>query len=596
MDPFIAQAESLRRSAAEHGPATATTDSVGAIQGGLPRLTSLLTTPGDASERVRAASLLIASLPPATRGLVGAEVCDLAEGLPLEAVEEALASVSPHVRAGARIIHELRRSPSAPDERRAPRPAPRALRAPAGESPSSSAHARPVPGPDAVAADVDVRAVLAGLARPEATTRLDAIARLAGRPLHQSVIEVLLGMIADDPSGDVRVGAVRAFVSAPTDVRVAAAERALVSDDEAVHLAALGLLREDDPMEIVVASRFLRSPSIDVASRAADVLSRVLPAEAAVGVLWQSLPHLSDRLQEEILGRLQEIAPATLDLLARVAAAGSDVEARSVALLALRGSQPERLGTLVTALADPAPAVRRAALRSLARRWDPNAFDAVAVCCTDPRPDVRAWAVALLHAARDDRALPHLVVAAADPVDEVRRAARDAVRSMASGDAVDRIIRMLDDETTASTAEAVLADISAAIAPRLVRRLDDLGEDGVRRAGALLRSSGSGAPIRAALRDSDPAERRRAAQALALMRGREAVPELIELFDDPDPDVRIAAVDLIAAAGEAGAAEQLALFELRELDPRVRTTIRRARNVLGSTDDARAEVAQEGSR
>lgn len=540
--------------------------------------------------------MLIASLPPATRDLVGADLCDLAEGLPLDAIEEALTSASPHVRAGARIIHRITKS-SLPSDERAPRPATRALRPPAGESPSSSAVEAPrEPSARAGADEVDIDAVLVALARPEAIARLDAIAGLAGRPLQQTVTDVLLRLIADDPSGDVRVGAVRAFVGAPTDVRVAAAERSLVSDDEAVHLAALRLLLEDDPREVVVVSRFLHSASIDVASQAADVLSTMLPPEAAVGVLWHALPHLSERLQEEILGRLHEIGPATLELLARVAVAGPDVEARSVALVALTGSHADRMDALVAALADPAPAVRRAALRSLARRWDPRAFDAVAVCCTDPRPDVRAWAVALLHAARDDRALPHLLAAAADPVDEVRRAARDAVRSMASGGAVDRIIRMLDDETSASTAEAVLADIGSAIAPRLIRWLDDLGDEGTRRAGALLRSSGAGAPIRAALRDRDAAHRRRAAQALALMRGREAVPELLELFDDPDPDVRIAAVDLIAAAGEPGAAEQLALFELRELDARVRDTVRRARKVLGSNHDARAEVAQKGSR
>lgn len=572
MDPFIAHAESLRRrtTAADRQRSPNPADEINAIRDGLHRLSSLSATSGDPAERTRTTSLLIGGLPPATRDLIKADLRELVERLPDDAVAGALESSSPHVRAGARVIDGLRRSPS-PSDARAPRPALGPLSPPAGESPS--------------AAD----AVLDGLTCPEAGRRLDAINALHGRQPSQHEVEVLLRLITDDPYGDVRVAAVRAFVGAPCNLRVAAAERALLAVDPDVHDAAFALLSGDDPAEVVVIYRLLDSAFPDVASRAADVLSAVLRPEVAVAVLWNALPGVPEHLQDRILERLRTIAPTTLDVLALVASVSSDIRGRSVALAALASSGRDQLEYLEAALRDPAPRLRRAALRSLARRWDARAFEAVAACRMDPRPDVRAWVVALLHGARDDRALPYLLAAAADPVEEVRRSARDAIRSMASGDAIDRIIRMLDDEESASTAEAVLADMGPEIVPRLVALLDDLGEEGTRRAGVLLRSSKTGAALRTVLRDRDASQRRRAAQALELMRGREAVPKLLELLDDPDPDVRIAVVDLIVGAGEPDAAEQLAVLELRELDPCVRDAIKRGRAVLAADDIVRVE-------
>jgi len=86
------------------------------------------------------------------------------------------------------------------------------------------------------------------------------------------------------------------------------------------------------------------------------------------------------------------------------------------------------------------------------------------------------------------------------------------------------------------------------------------------------------APLRAAVKDPDPAVRRIAIGVLGALgsAAAPAVPELIEALGDPDPHVVGAAIDALGAMGPAAAAANDALRSLMERDPSHREQAERA--------------------
>ncbi|MFG2534074.1 fumarate reductase/succinate dehydrogenase flavoprotein subunit [Streptomyces sp. NPDC048511] len=196
---------------------------------------------------------------------------------------------------------------------------------------------------------------------------------------------------------------------------------------------------------------------------------------------------------------------------------------RILELLALAEGQPE-LADLAPYLDDPDPAVRRAAVAALTESTPEGAGPALATTLADPAPSVRAAAAAslreLVEVLPAEPALREPLVAALgsdDPV--VRATALDTLRALRLGDA----------ELYAGT----LGDSDIDVRIHTVSALVSVDAAGML-AGAV----------------TDPSREVRVAVAKGLAATRSPGPEpLAPLLSDPDPLVRAAALGALAATG-----------------------------------------------
>jgi len=314
---------------------------------------------------------------------------------------------------------------------------------------------------------------------------------------------------------------------------------------------------------------------VDENDTSIDAILRRRPVES-IALLWTSLPTRSGSEQVEILGHLRRIDEAALAVLARFGVRAADAERRVVALTALGDLAAESDRPLLTAAGDPSPDVRLAALRALERRGGSGGLDAAAGRVLDPRPDVREAAVAVLQITADVRAVPHLMTAAADPVESVQRRARDAIASMASMEVIDLITPALRSPETEDVAFDLLVEIGEAATESVIGAIDGADQRVRDRIGEILRITGGARRVRALLSDPDPVRRRRAVEAVAAIGGREATHTLLGMLQDPERDIRLCAVELLAQRQDPTIADELALMSLSEPDPFVRAAINEA--------------------
>ncbi|MET7646677.1 fumarate reductase/succinate dehydrogenase flavoprotein subunit [Streptomyces sp. NPDC005426] len=208
----------------------------------------------------------------------------------------------------------------------------------------------------------------------------------------------------------------------------------------------------------------------------------------------------------------------------RVTGAGPTTSPRILELLALGEGDEPSLAALSPYLADPDPAVRRAAVATLTESTPSGAGPALATALGDPAPGVRAAVAAslreLVEVLEPSPALRAPLVTALssdDPV--VRAAALDTLRALRLGDA----------ELFAGT----LGDPDLEVRVETVR--------------ALVSVDAVGGLVFAA---SDPAREVRVAVAKGLAAVRSPAPgPLAPLLDDPDALVRAAALGALAQTG-----------------------------------------------
>ncbi|MEU0844112.1 fumarate reductase/succinate dehydrogenase flavoprotein subunit [Streptomyces sp. NPDC005962] len=274
---------------------------------------------------------------------------------------------------------------------------------------------------------------------------------------------------------------------------------------------------------------------------------------------------------------------------------------RILELLALAEEQPE-LPALRPYLADPDPAVRRAAVATLTETAPPGTGPALAEALADPDAGVRAGAAAslreLVEVLPPETSLREPLLHALEVTDPaVRAAALDVLRALSLGDAA-LFARALTDATIEVRLQAVRALVSVdaltalepgtadasrevrvataaalgtlapgAPAAEARRLLTPLLHDGdvLVRAAALesLASAGCPPPLdaEALAAQQDPAwqVRRAAATALSAAAPDLGIPALAEALSDPHADVRKAAV--------------LALLPLAEQNPAAREAL-----------------------
>lgn len=96
-------------------------------------------------------------------------------------------------------------------------------------------------------------------------------------------------------------------------------------------------------------------------------------------------------------------------------------------------------------------------------------------------------------------------------------------------------------------------------------------------------SAGNGRGLIAAisrrLADPDPAVRKELAEALPSLSGVDAVPWLLQLARDKDPEVRLTAITLLATTGDPALLARLRAQALEDSDPRIRTQAERLSGV-----------------
>ncbi|MFI1304280.1 fumarate reductase/succinate dehydrogenase flavoprotein subunit [Streptomyces sioyaensis] len=235
---------------------------------------------------------------------------------------------------------------------------------------------------------------------------------------------------------------------------------------------------------------------------------------------------------------------------------------RILELLALtEGEQPD-FPALRPYLADPDPAVRRAAVDALTESVPPGTGQALAAALTDPAPAVRAAAGAslreLVEVLPPEAALrAPLASAAHGPDAVVRSAAVDVLRALGLGDR-DLFAIALTDPAVEVRLQAVRALVSVDAARDLRRAAEDDSRE-VRVAAAQgLGTVGRPEELAAFLPDDDPLVR---AAALAALATAGCPPPYdaaaVAALGDPAWQVRAGAATALAAAGSATAVAAL---------------------------------------
>ncbi|WP_407289063.1 fumarate reductase/succinate dehydrogenase flavoprotein subunit [Streptomyces sp. BP-8] len=321
------------------------------------------------------------------------------------------------------------------------------------------------------------------------------------------------------------------------------------------------------------------------------------PVGGAVRFLGEVHPEqvsTAGRRDTPPVGSVSGSRPGTAGRAAESGSAPGAPSPRILELLALAEDQPD-LAALGPYLADPDPAVRRAALDALTESVPPGTGPALAAALADtdaavraaagaslrelvevlvpepglraplaaavrgPDPRVRSSAVEVLRALRlGDR--PLFAAALADPDVDVRI---QAVRALVSVDAADELRRAAKDASREVRVAAAHALGTIGGAADLAALVHD--EDVLVRAAALGALATTGCPppyeslVVAALDDPAWQVRAGAAQALAAARPESAVAALRSALRDGHADVRKAAVlALRAHAGRADARGALA--------------------------------------
>jgi len=214
--------------------------------------------------------------------------------------------------------------------------------------------------------------------------------------------------------------------------------------------------------------------------------------------------------------------------------------------LSALGHDPQVAEALLAALQAPEPAVRRMAASLLGRFGGPGASDALAIATTDADAGVRVAALGgLAVLPRLDASKDAIVARLGDPEDAVRAAAARALGSMDVEEAAGMLARLDGDHSARVRAAVAVALDGRAEAPASVRQL---------------------------LVDPDPDVRHAVIEEVAavggLREGGTIAPQLVDALDDDSARVRRTAAGLLSRrdAGTPGVVELLTSGSRRAQD------------------------------
>ncbi len=481
---------------------------------------------------------------------------------------------------------------------------------------------RQVPPADAAADDVE--ALLKQLSHPAFNGRRQAQNHLA--KLGQTAADALSGWLAGDAPAEAKVHAIWAqnalidrldgyspvgdwitrLNDADADVRGQAARALGLRRAERATAPLLIALRDKTAavrLRTVIALGRIGSATVGdtlwetLADEDRYVSFAAMQALRAIGD-WSLAPKYLDHADER-LGRAAIVTltgqydPDAVAALSNAVDTAKHIEARTAAVAAVAnvhrqadpyisgwwGTRPARnpparpkknewsgtsvvLRTLMTALEQPTPDVRRAAATALADVDHDAALPVLRKLATSDRDaNVRRAAIETLVTRRDEQTVPLLAAVATDTKldDELRRDAVAGIMRIGSDAAIDQLTELIAKATTPP--ELVVMCLEA------VRQLD---------------SDQANHAIARRLQDEHAEVRAMAAKAYAERRGSEAIDDLIPMLSDPETSVRQA---VLLALGQLQAARAVPeMITAADVD----TTEFEALTALAAIADARA--------
>jgi HEAT repeat protein len=299
-----------------------------------------------------------------------------------------------------------------------------------------------------------------------------------------------------------------------------------------------------------------------VRALACDAIARV-GNTTSVDALFRLLEDQSSTVVHAAVGAIQSLGTSSTEPLARTAAQSSTPSVRRAALgiLAYFGIG---LDLLLAAVDDPVPEVREAAIQGLAFIDDARALDRLLATSKSPEPRTRSAAMrALSHTANDPRVDAHLLRGLQDSDAWVRYFACQSLGKRGAARVTNAILPLLDDPAGQVRVAAVEAlsrfDDEAAFAA-LEKAAASPDADLTRAALVALGLTRKGravSTLKAALGANEVATRLLAISSLALLPPADAAPLLAQAANDPDADVRNAALDMLGPMNGAEAARAL---------------------------------------
>jgi HEAT repeat protein len=416
----------------------------------------------------------------------------------------------------------------------------------------------------------DSAAAIEGLRSKDLIARRDAASRIriADRDVQQQALPVLIEILMKEKDGQVRLAVLDVVTALGRDAETAvpALVHTLRTDyggqrleeshqdyRSALALAAIGKPAVEGLREL------LKEKKEAVRAEVAMALGRIGPdAQAAVPDLVPLLRDKSERVRHESARGLGLIGPAAVDALITASKDGDvGVREEGVEGLGASSAEDDRVSVaLVASTHDEAPAVRAAAIKSLARRRLPD-DDLVPIVRENLRQEderVRLAVVSLLVARRA------LLTRMADEFASLLTSDREGVARHAAyllgkvgPDAIPRLVDGLRDERSPiDPIAAALAQIGRPAIEPLTRAIE-APESRVRRGAALALGQirplapDTARKLAVGLRDPDPKVRTASLIALGYLgpRASESVDAVRATLHDESPEIRGRAVDVL---------------------------------------------------
>jgi HEAT repeat protein len=355
-------------------------------------------------------------------------------------------------------------------------------------------------------------------------------------------------------------------------------------DADVREIALRALARIADPRAVDALVTALKQSEAWLAPRIADILVRHGEAvvDPMLAFLAEPTRHPARAWAANVLGELK-IPRAFPTLITALKDLDDEVRAKSAGALGKLGDRRAVTYLLDHLLTDPAPFVRARIAGALGQFAGNEVIDRLVRALGDPAWWVRMRSVEALEQIGPTAETP-LIVALDDPDPEIRIRAAVALERLG---VPSRLVKIIEaGEATVDTL-ALLTKLGVAGARELLAELLHHPSSAVRSAvvGAIQNADRKDLTpelIARAEKDTDPAIRGRALDALHALGSRDAVPAALEALGDPDERVRAAATNLI---GNLGGSELAEVIRPRTADkePLVRAAAARALGLVHAT-------------
>jgi len=377
------------------------------------------------------------------------------------------------------------------------------------------------------------RGGIAGLVLLATEGSAKAISHLLSDPVAQVRADAARALGLLGANGAHRDQLLSALDDPAADVRLAAAEA----------LARLGGDQVDALLDALTDEE--KRPDVPVSASLLDAVGQGCerPSPALARALSASSRELASGLARSLerAGRLD----AWLEL-----AIGEPSDERDLILSVLRAAGGAGAAEpLLRGLARPDPATQEACARLLGDAGEQTAVEGLARLLSAPEESLRAAAAEGLGKLHSDEAVSALLQAVEDPVVAVREAAARALAQALSSRG--------GDEPTSGGDEALRDSVIRALTKSLEDPAREVRTAAVLALGALGVPEAAPSLTELALGDCEADLREAAIAGLAKLAAGEVPPSLRRAVEDPNPDVRIRAIEMLVAIGDAVATDVL---------------------------------------